>query len=68
MFFATAYYGVRTIIYLEERFFEATHFPGLQVQQQKYPKDYILDYLSDVDANALKNIDRALLAIDGALK
>lgn len=64
---ATAYHRIRAIIYLEERFFEAAHFPGMQVQRDKYPKDYILDYLSDLDTSAIESIDRARQTIDRSL-
>ena len=66
-FISTAYYHVRTIIFLEEKYFEATHFPGMQVQQTKYPKDYILEYLSATDPEVLKHIDETLGEIDKSL-
>ena len=65
---ATAYHSVRSIIYLEERYFEATHFPGMQVQQTKYPRDYILEYLDGLDPSTVKTIQASVAAIDAALK
>jgi hypothetical protein len=66
-FIATAYYHVRAIIFLEEKYFEATHFPGMQVQKEKYPKDYILEYLTATDPEVLKHIEEALQEIDKGL-
>lgn len=60
---ATAYYNIRIVIYLEKKYFEATHFPGIQIQQTKYPKDYILEYLTQLDSDALKSIDNAMTKI-----
>ena len=64
---ASAYHRIRTIIYLEERFFEAAHFPGMQMQQDKSPKDFILDYLANLDTGALESIDLATKTIDHSL-
>jgi hypothetical protein len=64
---ATAYHSIRSIIYLEQRYFEATHFPGVQVKQAKYPKDYILEYLDSLDPGTVKTIEGSVAAIDAAL-
>jgi hypothetical protein len=64
---STAYYHIRTIIYLEERYFEATHFPGLQARQEKYPKDYILEYLTQTDSAVIASIEKALEEIGRSL-
>jgi len=66
-FISTAYYHVRTIIFLEEKYFEAVHYPGMVVQQNKYPKDYILGYLATTDPEVLKHIEEALGEIDRSL-
>jgi hypothetical protein len=65
---ATAYYRIRTIIYLEERFFEAAHFPGMQIHQDKYPKDHILEYLKSLDPTAIETVGRAIESIDRSLE
>jgi hypothetical protein len=64
---STAYYHIRTIIYLEERYFEAVHFSGLQVRQEKYPKDYILEYLTNTDSAVIASIEKALVEIEKSL-
>ena len=64
---STAYYHVRMTIYLEERYFEATHFPGLQIEQRKYAKDYIMDYLRESDTEVLRQVDQALQRIEISL-
>jgi hypothetical protein len=64
---SSAYYYVKALIYLENRFFEAAHFPGMQIHEDKYPQDYILDYLRVIDPIALGEIDQALQALSAAL-
>ena len=64
---SNAYYYVKVLIYLENQFFEAAHFPGMQIHQDKYPQDYILDYLRVIDPIALGEIDQALQALSAAL-
>lgn len=61
---ATAYHNIMMTIFLEEKFFEATHYSGIQVQQQKYPKDFIMEYLVNSDLDVTKAIDAALSAIN----
>ncbi len=64
---STAYYHIRTIIFLEEKYFEATHFPGVTIAQSEYPKDRILNYLTATDPEVLEHIGRALKEIDESL-
>ena len=64
---STAYHYIRGIIYLEERYFEATHFPGMMIQQEEYPKDRILRYLTGNDPAAIENIKEAIQKIDNSL-
>ncbi|HXV81316.1 MAG TPA: hypothetical protein VEG60_15670 [Candidatus Binatia bacterium] len=64
---SNAYYYVKALIYLENQFFEAAHFPGMQIHQDKYPQDYILDYLRVIDPIALEEIDQALKVLSAAL-
>ncbi len=66
-FLSTAYYHIRTIIFLEEKYFDATHFPGLIVTQDKYPKDNILEYLTKTDPAVLEHVAHALDEIDKSL-
>ncbi len=66
-FISDAYYHIRIIIFLEEKYFEATHFSGMMIKQDKYPKDRILEYLSVTDPIVLKQIERALKEIDQGL-
>ncbi len=66
-FIATAYYHIRTIIFLEDKYFEAVHYPGMVVKQEKYPKDYILGYLTSLDPDVLKHIEVALGEIEKSL-
>jgi len=64
---SAAYHHIRTVIYLEERYFEATHFPGMVVRQDKYPKDYIIEYLTHDDPMVLEHINKALADIERSL-
>jgi len=65
---AEAYYGIGGIIYLEERYFEATHFAGMRVAQSEPPEARILKYLSGADDDVTKAITGAVDAIDAALR
>lgn len=66
-FISMAYYHIRTIIYLEDKYFEATHFPGFMTQQKEDPKDRILNYLTLTDPEVLLNLEQALQEIDKSL-
>ncbi|HRQ42639.1 MAG TPA: hypothetical protein PLD25_32400 [Chloroflexota bacterium] len=61
---ADAYYHIRNVIYLEDKFFEAAHFAGMRIQQKKSPEENILDYLKQIDAQVMIAIENALKAID----
>lgn len=62
-----AYYRIRSNIFLERSFMNASHFPGLRVAQEKYPHDYILEYLTSTDPQVVDAIERAITTIDAEL-
>jgi hypothetical protein len=64
---STAYYYIRITVFLEDKYFDAIHFSGMMVQRDKYPKDYILDYLNGTDPDVLQNIEKALQEIDKSI-
>lgn len=64
---AEAYHGVAYCILLEQKFFDATHYSGMQIQQDKYPADRILDYLKHDDEDLIKTMQLARDAIDREL-
>lgn len=64
---SSAYYHIRLIIYYEEKYFDAAHFPGMQIQQEKRASDLILEYLTKIDTDVLKSIENSVLQIDKSL-
>jgi hypothetical protein len=60
---ANAYYHIRGIAFLEEKFFEAAHFPGLRTSNIA---SVILGYLEKTDQPALYAIRAARSAIEQA--
>jgi len=61
---ASAYHQIRTTIFLEQKYFDVIHFPGLTIQRKKYPKDFIMEYLVNTDQGVLQAIDLALSGIN----
>jgi hypothetical protein len=64
---AEAYHEVAYCILLEHKYFDATHYSGMRIQQEKYPADYILDYLTQDNENLEKSMQLARDAIDNEL-
>ncbi|MBA4420221.1 MAG: hypothetical protein C0391_03655 [Anaerolinea sp.] len=62
---STAYYYIRIIIFLEEKYFDSVHYPGLRIQGKIV--DNIRGYLVKSDPNALESITKALQEIDKSL-
>lgn len=60
----TAYYQIRVVIFLEHRYFDAAHFPGLRTAN---PEGTILTYLDKGDAKVLEKISRGIAVIDEEL-
>ena len=61
---ADAYNHVRYSIMLERKTFDAIHFSGMRIQQDKYPADYFLDYLNASDPNLINSIEKVVKMID----
>ena len=61
---ADAYHNVRHCIMLERKMLDAVHFPGMRIQQEKYPQDYFLEYLDQSDPSLISAIEKVLEAID----
>ena len=64
---ADAYHEVAYCILLENKFFDATHYSGMRIQQDKYPADHILDYLTKDNDGLMKSMQSARDAIDAEL-
>jgi hypothetical protein len=64
---ADAYHEVAYCILLEHKFFDAIHYSGMRIQQDKYPPDHILDYLTKDDDGLMKSMQAAGVAIDAEL-
>jgi hypothetical protein len=64
---AAAYHYVRLTIFLEEKYFDLLHYPGAQFQAKKYPKDYVLEYLTVTDPQVLSFIESAVRNINANL-
>ena len=64
---AEAYHEIAYCIFLEHKYFDATHYSGMRIQQDKYPADYILDYLTQDNDNLEKSMQLARDAIDAEL-
>ena len=62
-----AYYYIRSVIYLEDKYFDVTHFPGPTITMTNTPESRILNYLNATDKNVIKNIDSAIEQIGDAL-
>lgn len=58
---ADAYHEIAYCILLEHKYFDAVHYSGMRIQQEKYPTDHILEYLDRDDS---KLIDMMRLAKD----
>ena len=64
---ADAYHAIAYCILLEHKYFDAIHYSGMRIQQEKYPADHILEYLDKGDADLIKNLQLAKDAIDADL-
>ena len=64
---SNAYYHIRSNMYLERSFMSVVNFPGLRVAQEKYPQDFILEYLTSTDPEVVDAIERAIDTIDAEL-
>ena len=64
---AEAYHEVAYCILLEHKFFDATHYSGMRIQQDKYPADHILDYLTIDNDGLMTSMQVARDAIDAEL-
>ena len=63
-----AYYYIRIIKYLEDKYFEVVHFPGLMVKQDSPPNVRILNYLKLTDGDVIKSIDLCIGKLESVLK
>lgn len=61
---AAAYHEIKNTIFLERKFLETLHFPGMRIQAEKYPHDHLLDYLVATDTRIFGAIETAVRAID----
>lgn len=64
---AEAYHEVAYCILLEQKYFDATHYSGMRIQQNMPPEDRILGYLKQHDAGLVKSMQLASNAIDSEL-
>lgn len=64
---ADAYENIRHCAMLELKMLDAIHWPGMRIKQDKYPQDYLLEYLSAADPELIASMEKALLAIDAEL-
>jgi hypothetical protein len=64
---ANAYHQIRHCIMLERRVLDAVHFPGMRIQQDKYPQDFLLEYLTSSDPTLLSEVGAAISGIDSEL-
>ncbi len=63
-----AYYYVRSVIYLEEKYFDVLHFPGIRMGQSSMPETRILNYLDENDEAVIRHTKDAIEEIKIALK
>lgn len=64
---ADAYHEVAYCILMEHKFFDVLHYSGMRIQQDRYPQDHILDYLSQDDDGLMKSMQLARDVIDSEL-
>ncbi len=61
---AAAYHQIKNTIFLERKFLETLHFPGMKIKVDKYPHDHLLDYIVATDTRILGAIETAVHAIN----
>ncbi|MDP1678283.1 MAG: hypothetical protein Q8L88_15605 [Bacteroidota bacterium] len=63
-----AYYYIRIIKYLEDKYFESIHFPGLMVKQGSPPNERILNYIKQTDPVVIKYIKTCIEKLESVMK
>jgi hypothetical protein len=63
-----AYYYIRSVIFLEEKYFDVLHFPGIRVNQASPPESRILGYLTENDSDDIEHIKKAIFEIGNVLQ
>ncbi len=62
------YYYIRIIKYLEEKYFESIHFPGVRIQQNSPPQNRILDYINKSDGKVINKLSNCIKTLDDIIK